>query len=135
MAADANIVLQTLVSRSTTLSSTGVSIGSTPRRGLKAHVIYTAADATMSGSGTVTWSVDACYDGVPTTYFQVASGAKDIVTATTTQTGGEVFIPFEVSPSNPANPVFVRLVATVAGLSGSGATIVYKGDVLLGRPA
>lgn len=99
----------------------------TPRRGLKARVIYSAA-STSAGTGTVIFGLDVSYDGGVTWYtdFQAPTVALSI-----TASGGELVIPFEVSPTSVVNQVQVRL--SVEAITGTTATVTYFGDVMLGR--
>lgn len=131
MATDANLVLQASVTKTATFNGAGVTIGSTPRRGLKARVIYSAA-TNASGSNSVTFSIDATYDG-GSNWFNVSTDAKDVINLSTTAQAGELFIPFEVSQTALANQCQVRLTCTVAG-AGSTPTVTYQGDVSLSRP-
>ncbi|HNP72990.1 MAG TPA: hypothetical protein PLO33_10815 [Kouleothrix sp.] len=125
MAVDAKLVLQASVTKTSTFQSTGVNLPTgTPRRGLKARVIYSAA-TNASGSNSVTFSIEHSDDN--STYYATASGAADVVNLSTTAQAGEIFIPFETSKP------YVRLVATFAG-AGSTPTITYQGDITLGRP-
>jgi len=130
MPADALLVLQASVTKTDTFNGAPLILkAGTPRRGLKARVIYSAASA-ASGTDTVTFSVDVCYDGVPTTW-QVASSAPPI-TLTTTAQSGEIYIPFEVSPTSIANGTQIRLTATFSSAAHTD-TITYYGDVMLVR--
>jgi hypothetical protein len=127
MPRDGNLVLQTSVTKTTTFNGANLNIpGGTPRRGLKARVIYSAG-TTTSGTITVTYSVDVSTDG--TTYstgeFQGVDSA--VVLNTTGGLAGEIFIPFETSDA------YVRLTATFSGGS-AGQSITYFGDVMLARP-
>jgi len=130
MATDALIQLQPQVTKTATFNGAGLQlVAGTPRRGLKARVIYSAA-SNASGSNTVVFSIDVSRDGGSTynTEFQA-----DPITLSTTAQSGELAIPFEVSPSNVANGIWVRLSANFAG-AGTSPTITYQGDIELGRP-
>ncbi len=132
MPTDALITLQASVTKTATFNGSAVTLaGGTPRRGLKARVIYSAA-SNASGSNNVVFSIDASRDGGSTwnTEFQA-----DPIALSTTAQSGEIFIPFEVSPSSvgSTNGVQVRLSATFSG-SGSTPTITYQGDIVPSRP-
>jgi hypothetical protein len=124
MARDANLVLQSSVTKTASFNSTGVDLKGTPRRGLKAVVKHTAS-ANASGSNTLVWSVEHSDDN--STFYALASGAGDTVTLSTTTQAGEISIPFETSKR------YVRLVLTVAGAGGSPTT-TYEGHIVLARP-
>jgi hypothetical protein len=131
MPVDANLALQASTTKVATFSGAALILpGGTPRRGLKARVIYSAA-TNASGSNSVTFSVDVCYDGVPTLW-TVTSSSVVINLSTTAQTG-EIFLPFDISPTSVANGTQIRLTATFAG-AGSTPTITYLGDISLSRP-
>jgi len=133
MPADALLVLQTsqTVTASYTTAATAVVLaGGTPRRGLKARVIYSAANQ-ASGSGVFTFGIAVSYDGGTT--WNVDFLADPPITLTTTAQSGEVFIPFEISPTSVANGTQIRLTATFAG-AGSTPTITYVSDLEMGRP-
>jgi hypothetical protein len=125
MATDANGVLQTSVTKVASFNSTGFDLKTgTPRRGLKARFVYSAA-ANASGANSVTFSVEHSDDNG--TFYPLASGASDIINLTTTALSGEISIPFETSKR------YVRAVATFAGAGGS-PTITYQTDLAPGRP-
>jgi len=128
---DANAILQALVTKVATFSGPAMILpGGTPRRGLKARVIYTAA-GNASGANSVTFSVDACYDGVPTLWTPTSLGVV-INLAVAIQTG-EIFLPFDISPTSVVNGTQIRLTATFAG-AGSTPTITYRSELMLNRP-
>jgi len=131
MATDANMALQAGVTKTASFNGAGLTIGSTPRRGLKARFLYSAA-TNASGSNSATFGVDASFDG-GATWFQVGNGAKDVVNLSTTAQAGEIAIPFEVSQTSTANPVQIRATVAIAG-AGSTPTITYQADLMLGRP-
>jgi hypothetical protein len=131
MPADALTQLQASVTKTGTFNGTALTLaGGTPRRGLKARIIYSAA-TNASGSNSVTFSVDVSYDG-GSTYISNLFQAPVINLSTTAQ-AGEIFIPFEISPTSVANGTKVRLTATFAG-AGSTPTITYNSDLMLSRP-
>lgn len=126
MATDANLQLQASVTKTATFNGAAVNLpGGTPRRGLKARVIYSAA-SNASGANAVTFSVDVSPDNV-TWYTGEFQGVDTAVNLSTTAQSGEIFIPFETSQP------YVRLSATITG-AGSTPTITYQGDIVLARP-
>lgn len=114
MAYDANSVLQSLTTITTTTTSTAVDLGGgTPRRGLKARFRITA----ISGTGTsITPKLQHSSDN--TTFY-------DLVTGTAMTATGIDFLSFETSDR------YVRLVCTTAG---TAASIAYDAMIGLGRP-
>lgn len=131
MPSDTNVALQASVTKTATFNGAALILpGGTPRRGLVARVEYSAANQ-ASGSGVWTFSIDVCYDGVPTTW-NVDFVAPPI-TLTTTAQSGEIFIPFSISPTSVANGTQIRLTATLSG-SPTTPTITYSGQIVPGRP-
>lgn len=131
MPRDANLVLQALVTKTATFNGAALTLpGGTPRRGLKARVIYKAA-TNASGSNSVQFSLDVSYDAASTWISNLFQA--QIINLSTTAQSGEVFIPFDISPTSVANGTQIRLTATFAG-AGSTPTIQYQGDLLLTRP-
>ncbi len=132
MPSDANITLAAQATVTATTNGSAVILaGGTPRRGLVARVIYSAALNT-SASDTITFSLDVCYDGVPTTWY--ADFVAPTITLTTTAQSGEIFIPFSISPTSVANGTQVRLTCKFSADSTHGNTIKYGGDILASRP-
>lgn len=133
MPSDANIALQAQVTKTATFNGAALTLpGGTPRAGLKARVIYSAA-SNASGSNSVLFSIDVSRDGGSTWN---AEFQADPIALSTTAKADEIFIPFEVSPivvSGAITNPQVRLSATFSG-AGSTPTIQYQGDILLGRP-
>lgn len=126
MAVDANLVLQASVTKTATFNGAGVNLpGGTPRRGLKARVIYSAA-SNASGSNTVSFSIDTSADNSTWNTGDFVQHENDVA-LTTTAKSGEFYIPFETSQP------YVRLTATFSG-AGASPTITYVGDITLGRP-
>lgn len=126
MATDANTALQSSVTKTATFSGAAITIpGGTPRRGLFARVIYSAA-TNASGSNAVTFSVDVSPDG-GSTWYQKTVDNEDVVNLSTTAKTGEIFLPIETSDTT------IRLSATFTG-AGSTPTITYFGDLTLARP-
>lgn len=131
MPADALIALQASTTKTASFSGAALILpGGTPRRGLVARIIYSAANQ-ASGSGVWTFSVDVCYDGVPTVW-NVDFVAPPI-TLTTSAQSGEIFIPFSISPTSVVNGTQVRVTATLSG-SPVTPTITYQADIVAGRP-
>lgn len=130
MATDALLALQPSTTKTATFSGSPLTLVSgTPRRGLKARVLYSAA-SNASGSNTVVFSIDVSYDGGVTWNSDFLTPA---LTLSTTAQSGETAIPFDVSPTSVANGIQIRLTATFAG-AGSSPTITYQGDIEMGRP-
>lgn len=123
MAVDALLVLQASGAVTQTTNSTGLNlVTGTPRRGLVARVIYSAA-ANSSGSNTAVFSIEHSDDD--TTYYALSSAAASTVTMNDTAKSGEINIPFSTTKA------YVRLVTTIAG-TGTSPTITrnaYIGNV------
>ena len=123
MPVDALNVLQASVTKATTFNGAALILpGGTPRRGMKARIIYSAATSTTTN--TAVFSVDVCYDGVPTTWF--SDFVAPTLSLTTTAQSGEIFIPFDISPTVVAGVITapqIRLTVTIAG--AGTASIVY----------
>ena len=125
MPADANMVLQASVVRTATGNGTGVDLKvGTPPRPLFARIVYSAA-SNASGSNTVTFEVQHSADN--STYYTAISGAKDVVTLSTTVQAGEIYLPILTKER------YARLTATFAG-AGSTPTITYKADMAAAAP-
>lgn len=130
MATDALIALQASVTKTATFNGAALTFaGGTPRRGLNARVIYSAA-TNASGSNSVVFSVDVSYDSGSTWNSDFLAPA--IVLSTTAQSG-EIHIPFSISPTSVANGTQIRHTATFSG-AGSTPTITYQGDIEAARP-
>jgi hypothetical protein len=122
MPADSLSQLQAQVTKTATFQGAALDLKTkTPRRGLFARVMYTAA-STSSGTGSVTFSIDASDDN--STFNTIAQG--DPIALSTTAAAGEQFIHME------SDHRYYRL--SVAAISGTGATITYQGDVVQSRP-
>ena len=132
MAVDALIALQASVTKATTFNGAALILpGGTPRWGLKARVLYSAATSTTTN--TAVFSIDVCYDGVPTTWF--SDFLAPTLSLTTTAQAGELFIPFDISPTIVAGVITapqIRLTITVAG--AGTASVTYQGDISWSRP-
>jgi hypothetical protein len=125
MATDALLTLQSSVTKTATFNGTAVDLKTgTPRRGLKARVIYSAA-TNASGSNTVAFTIDHSDDN--STFYTLSSNAENNIALSTTAQSGEIFIPFETSKR------YVRLTCTISG-AGSTPTVTYGGEITLGRP-
>lgn len=125
MPTDALIQLQASVTKTATFNGAGVDLKTgTPRRGLFARVIYSAA-TNASGSNTVAFSIDHSDDN--STFFPLSSGTENNVALSTTAQSGEFFIPVVTSKR------YVRLTATFSG-AGSTPTITYGGEFSLSKP-
>lgn len=130
MPTDALIALQASVTKTATFSGSAVILpGGTPRRGLNARVLYSAA-SNASGSNSVAFSVDVSYDGGSTWNSDFLAPA---IALSTTVQSGELFIPFSISPTSVANGTQIRGTATFSG-AGSTPTITYQMDITPGRP-
>lgn len=135
MPVDALIALQASVTKTATFSGAALILpGGTPRRGMVARVIYSAATQ-ASGSGVFTFSVDVCYDGVPTLWNVDFVGYPAITLTTTAQTG-EIYIPFSISPQMVSGAITAPQIRLTATLSGTPVTptITYQGDLCHARP-
>lgn len=130
MPTDALIQLQASVTKTATFNGSALTLaGGTPRRGLNARVIYSAA-TNASGSNSVVFSVDVSYDAGSTWNADFLAPA---IALSTTAQSGEVFIPFSISPTSVANGTQIRLTATFSG-AGSTPTITYGGEITPARP-
>src|SRR5579871_4667580 len=107
MAVDANLQLQASVTKTATFNGAGLTIATgTPRRGLRARVIYSAA-STSSGTGSVTFGVDMSRDG-GSTWNTIAQG--EAIALSTTAVANEQHITFEASKlTAAANDLQFRL--------------------------
>lgn len=133
MPADALTQLQASVTKATTFNGAALILGGgTPTTGLWCRILYSAATSTTTN--TATFSVDVCYDGVPTTW-RSDFVADPPLSLTTTAQAGELYIPFEIFPtfvSGAYTPPQIRLTITVAG--AGTASVTYQGDIVLARP-
>lgn len=125
MPTDALLSLQsTKVTKTGTFNSTGVDlVTGTPRRGLKARIIYSAA-STSSGAGAATFRITESSDN--STFTGIFQTTEASLVLGTTAISGEIFIPFETSKR------YVRL--ELSAISGTGATVDYFADITLSRP-
>lgn len=130
MATDALLALQASVTKVATFNGAALTLsGGTPRRGLNARVIYSAA-TNASGSNSVVFQIDVSYDGGSTWNGDFLAPA---IALSTTAQASEIHIPFSISPTSVANGTQIRLTATFSG-AGSTPTITYFGDIEAGRP-
>ncbi len=135
MPVDSQIALQASVTKTATFNGAALILpGGTPTWGLIARVIYSAATQ-ASGSGVWTFSVDVCYDGVPTVWRADFLGDPPI-TLTTTAQAGELYIPFRVSPTVVSGVITAPQIRLSATLTGSPVTptITYAGDLMWVKP-
>lgn len=132
MATDALIGLQASVTKTSTFSSSAYTLASgTPRYGLKARVIYSAGSSGTATS-TAIFSVDVSHDGGNNFYTEAES--DPITLPTSGSVSGEIFVPFEISPTSVANGTQIKLTVTIAPGASATPTITYFGDLVLGRP-
>lgn len=132
MATDALLALQASVTKTSTFSGTALNLpGGTPRYGLKARVIYSAGSSGTATS-TAIFSIDVSHDGGSNYYTEFET--DPITLPTSGSVSGEVYIPFEISPTNVANGTNIKLTCTIAPGASATPTITYQGDISLGRP-
>jgi hypothetical protein len=125
MPTDALLTLQASVTKTATFNGAGVDLkAGTPRRGLWARVIYSAA-TNASGSNTVAFTIDHSDDN--STFYQLAAGKENDIALSTTAQSGEFYIPVNTSKR------YVRLTATVTG-AGSTPTVTYGAEFSLTKP-
>ena len=131
MATDALLTLQPVVTKTATFNGGALTLAAgTPRRGLKVRIIYSAATQ-ASGSGVWNFSVDVSYNAGST--FASDFFADPPLTLSTTAQAGEVYIPFEISPTSVVNGTQIRVTATLSGAPVT-PTITYQADITYGRP-
>jgi hypothetical protein len=134
MAVDALIALQASVTKVATFNGAALILpGGTPRRGMVCRVIYSAA-GNASGANAVVFSVDVCYDGVPTLW--LSDFLAPPINLVVALQAGELFIPFSISPTMVAGVITAPQIRLTSTFSGAGATptITYQGDLSLTRP-
>lgn len=130
MATDALLAIQASVTKTATFTGSAFTLPTgTPRRGLTARVLYSAA-SNASGSNVVVFSVNVSHDGGNNFYAEFQS---DPITLSTTVQAAEIYIPFEVSPTAVANQIQIEPVMTMTG-SGTTPTITYQFDLCIARP-
>src|SRR5258706_255769 len=133
MPVDALIQLQASVTKATTFNGAALILaGGTPRRGLWARILYSAA--TSTSTNTATFSIDACYDGVPTTWRSDFVGDPPLSLTTTAQ-AGVLYIPVYLQPTLVSSVITappIRATITIAG--AVTASVVYQVDIMLVKP-
>ncbi len=130
MPSDLLNALQASVTKTATFNGAAMTLpAGTPRRGLKARVIYSAA-TNASGANAFVFSVDVSYDAGSTWFSDFLAPAINL---STTAQSGEIYIPFDVSPTSVVNQIQIRLTATLSG-AGTVPTITYFSDLLIARP-
>jgi hypothetical protein len=130
MATDALLAVQASTTSTATAHSSALTLATgTPRRGLKARFLYSAA-SNASGSNTVIFSIDVSHDGGSNFYTEAES---DPITLSTTVQSGELYVPFEISPTSVANGTQIKASITITG-SGTSPTVTWQCDLTLGRP-
>jgi hypothetical protein len=124
MAYDALSVLQALVTKATSFTSTAVDLKTgTPRRGLKARMLVSNYSGASAGH-TFTPTIEGSSDN--TTFVTLSTGP--VLTTTTAAQTAENFISFETSYR------YVRLNVTLSGTTGT-PTISYLAVIGQSRPA
>lgn len=127
---DANIALQAPITSVATAHSAAFTLpGGTPRRGLVARFLYSAA-TNASGANAVAFSIDVSRDGGST--FNLEFESPPIALSTTVQQG-EIAVPFSISPTSVANGCQIKASANFSG-AGSTPTITWQSDLEAGRP-
>ena len=121
---DALLVLASAVTSTSTASNTALALpNGTPRRGLQARIVYSAAQ-TASSTGTAIFNIDFAPDG--STFTNI--GTATTVNLTTTAKAGEIYIPINTPlMSMPNTAAVIRLTVTITG-AGS-PTITYSSYV------
>lgn len=131
MPTDALSQLQASVTKTANFSSAAFNLpGGTPRRGLKVRVLYSAASANTGGD-TVTFTVDVSHDGGTNYYTEAES--DPISLPGSGSASGEIFIPFEISPTSVANQTYIKLSVAFSSTAHAD-TITYQGDPVISRP-
>lgn len=132
MPTDALIQLQSSVTKTSTFTGSALTLpAGTPRRGLKARVVYSAGSSGTATS-TVVFSLTVSHDGGNNFYDEFDS--DPLTLPTSGSISGELFIPFEVSPTSVANQIQIKLVCTITPGSSATPTITYVSDITLARP-
>jgi len=132
MPTDALIQLQASVTKTSTFSGAALTLpGGTPRRGLKARVLYSAGSSGTATS-TATFSIDVSHDGGSNFYTEAKS--DPLTLPTSGSVAGEVFIPFEISPTSVANGTQIKATCTIAPGASATPSITYQVDLTEGRP-
>lgn len=101
------------ITNSANSTAVDLGIGGTLGRTLHARIIHSAT-SNASGSATITYSIEHSADN--STFYAHTSGAKDIITTSTTAQAGEIFIPVNTTLR------YVRLVSTFSTTTGTPTT-------------
>lgn len=121
---DANLALQASVTKTASFQGTGLNIPTgTPRRGMKARFVYSAA-TNASGSSAFTFGIDVSPDN--STWSSDFVAADQTINLSTTAQAGEIYLAFETSQP------YVRAVVVLSG-AGPTPTITYQADIEMGR--
>src|SRR5258708_38839123 len=133
MPVDALNQLQALVTKATTFNGAALILpGGTPAYGLWARVIFAAA--TSTSTNTATFSIDVCYDGVPTTWRSDFVGDAPLSLTTTAQSGVQ-YIPFNVHPTVVSGVITAPQIRATVTIAGAGtASVPYQVDIMEARP-
>ena len=133
MPVDALNQLQASVTKATTFNGAALILaGGTPRYGLWARILYSAATSTTTN--TATFSIDVCYDGVPTTWRSDFVGDAPLSLTTTAQAGVQ-YIPFNVQPTVVAGVITAPQIRATITIAGAGtASVVYQVDIMEAKP-
>ena len=135
MPTDALVALQASVTKTATFNGAALILnGGTPERGMVCRVIYSAASA--SAADTITFSVDVCYDGVPTTWYSDFVAVPITLPLSSAPASGEIFIPFRVIPTVVSSVITAPQIRVTATFSSTAHTdtITYQADLMLDRP-
>lgn len=117
------------VSTATAAGSAVTLPGGTPRRGIVARFLYSAA-TNVSGSNSAQFGISVSYDGGSTYLLDFLAPA---IALSTTAQSGEVEIQFSVSPTSVVNGIKIKANVTISG-AGSTPTITWISDLQLARP-
>lgn len=112
------------ITNSANSTAVDLGVGGTLRAILWARIIHSAT-SNASGSATITYSIEHSSDN--STFYACASGAKDIITTSTTAAAGEVYIPFVTDLR------YVRLVSTFSSTTGTPTT-TRQADITVTAP-
>lgn len=130
MATDALLQLEPSTVSTATAAGAAVTLaGGTPRRGLNARFIYSAA-TNASGANSAQFGVSVSYDGGSTYLLDFLAPA---IALSTTAQSGEVNIPFSISPTSVANGTKIKANVTISG-AGSTPTITWGAEIQSARP-
>ena len=125
---DTQTSLQTSTTQAATFSGTPLALNTgTPRRGMWARVIYSAA--TSTSTNTALFSVDLSYDSGSTWQARFYTG---ILNLTVTSQAGERWIYFSIATQPNGIPPQIRATCTIAG--AGTASVTYFSDLAIARP-